>query len=46
MTKMMVGQTMNYGEILTYDTLDGEVWKDIDGYIGIYQVSNKGRVRK
>lgn len=22
-----------------------EIWKDINGYEGIYQVSNKGRVR-
>lgn len=25
--------------------LDGEVWKDVMGYEGIYQVSNMGRVR-
>lgn len=24
---------------------DGEIWKDIEGYIGIYQVSNHGNVR-
>lgn len=24
---------------------DGEIWKDIEGYIGIYQVSNCGNVR-
>lgn len=27
------------------ENLDGEVWKDIDGYEGTYQVSNMGRVR-
>lgn len=25
--------------------LDGEVWKDVVGYEGLYQVSNKGRVK-
>lgn len=27
------------------DNLDGEVWKDVAGYEGIYQVSDMGRVR-
>lgn len=36
---------MNYNEILTYDALEGEIWKDIKGYEGSYQISNYGRVR-
>ena len=28
----------------TIENLDGEIWKDIDGYEGYYQVSNMGRV--
>lgn len=27
------------------ENLEGEIWKDIEGYTGIYQVSNKGRVK-
>lgn len=27
------------------DDLPGEIWKDIEGYEGLYQVSNKGRVK-
>ena len=26
-------------------SLPGEVWKDIKGYEGAYQVSNKGRIK-
>lgn len=26
-------------------SMEGEIWKDIDGYKGLYQVSNLGRVR-
>jgi hypothetical protein len=26
--------------------LEGEVWKDIQGYEGFYQISNKGRVKR
>ena len=25
--------------------LPGEIWKDIEGYAGFYQVSNKGRIK-
>ena len=25
--------------------IDGEIWKDIDGYLGVYQISNFGRVK-
>ena len=25
--------------------MEKEIWKDIPGYIGVYQVSNLGRVR-
>ena len=31
---------------LTLDNLDGEIWKDIRGFEGIYQVSNKARVKR
>ena len=30
---------------LTLENLDGEEWKDIDGYNGDYQISNFGRVK-
>ncbi len=32
-------------EKLQEKSLSGEVWKDVRGYEGYYQVSNKGRVR-
>ena len=35
----------NTEEWLSLDSFDGEVWKDISGYEGIYQVSNYGRVK-
>ena len=25
--------------------IDGEIWKDIDGFEGYYQVSNMGRIK-
>lgn len=31
--------------ILTEEELENEVWKDLDGYEGIYQISNLGRVK-
>ena len=30
---------------LTEQELNNEVWKDIKGYEGLYQVSNMGRVK-
>lgn len=30
---------------LSLRNLKGEIWKDIDGYEGLYSVSNKGRVK-
>ena len=30
---------------LTLDDLGGEEWRDIEGYVGIYQISNFGRVK-
>ena len=27
------------------NNLDNEIWKDCKGYEGLYQVSNKGRVK-
>ena len=27
------------------ENLEGEIWKDVVGYEGLYQVSNKGRVK-
>ena len=30
---------------LSIEPLDGEIWKDVDGYGGFYEVSNLGRVR-
>lgn len=28
-----------------FQIMDGEIWRDIEGYEGLYQVSNKGRVK-
>lgn len=25
--------------------VDGEIWKDVEGYEGLYQISNKGRIK-
>lgn len=36
---------MNNTDNLTVENLDGEIWKDIEGYEGYYQVSNLGRVK-
>jgi hypothetical protein len=36
---------MYYWNIFTMDPLPGEEWKDIDGYVGLYAVSNLGRVK-
>lgn len=43
----MNGQKINLSENLekTISDLPGEVWKDIDGYEGVYQVSNMGRIK-
>lgn len=43
----MDGQQTNSYENLERTTCDttGEVWKDIPGYEGIYQVSNMGHVK-
>ena len=30
---------------LRWNNLNGEAWRDIDGYKGLYQVSNMGRIR-
>ena len=32
-------------ENLSLEDMEGEVWKDIEGYKGLYQVSNMGRVK-
>ncbi len=34
-----------YYKILTLDDLDGEVWRDVVGLGGAYQVSNLGRIK-
>ncbi len=36
---------MEIWENLSLEDMEGEVWKDIEGYEGIYQVSNMGRVK-
>ena len=43
----MDGQQNSSSKSLEKTTCDlpGEIWKDIEGYEGIYQVSNMGRVR-
>lgn len=33
-------------ELADYSDLENEIWKDIQGYEGIYQVSNLGRVKR
>ena len=30
---------------LSLEDMEGEIWKDIEGYEGLYQVSNMGRVK-
>jgi hypothetical protein len=35
----------NTPEWLSLDSFEGEVWKDVEGYEGIYQISNYGRVK-
>ena len=36
----------NKGELMKgVDNMENEIWKDIDGYKGLYQVSNLGRVK-
>lgn len=37
---------MNIWENKDLKDLEGEIWKDIDGYFDVYQVSNFGRVKK
>ena len=36
---------MEIWENLSLEDMEGEVWKDIKGYEGLYQVSNMGRVK-
>ena len=31
---------------LSLEDMEGEVWKDIEGYEGLYQISNLGRVKR
>ena len=38
-----LGIKINFREVNI--NVKGEIWKDINGYEGLYQVSNKGRVR-
>ena len=30
---------------LSLEDMEGEIWKDIEGYEGLYQVSNMGRIK-
>ena len=36
---------MEIYENLSLEDMEGEIWKDIEGYEGLYQVSNMGRVK-
>ncbi len=36
---------MNHSENLSIIDIEGEIWKDIPGYEGLYQASNKGRIK-
>ena len=36
---------MEIWENLSLEDMEGEIWKDIEGYEGLYQVSNMGRVK-
>lgn len=36
---------MEYWKYLDLNDIDGEVWKDVVGYEGLYRVSNLGRVK-
>ena len=35
-----------FDTLLKFDTMEKEIWKDIPGYEGLYQVSSFGRVRR
>ena len=35
---------INYNPTLAID-IDGEIWVDVNGYVGLYQVSNMGRIK-
>lgn len=41
----MLAPTLPFGGILYYNMCNEEIWKDVQGYEGIYQVSNFGRVK-
>ena len=36
---------MEIYENLSLEDMEGEVWKDIEGFEGMYQISNMGRVK-
>jgi hypothetical protein len=36
---------VNVDEIFDLKNIKGERWKDIDGYVGVYQISNYGRIK-
>ena len=38
-------ETMEASTIIPKRTMNSEIWKDISGYDGVYQISNRGRVR-
>ena len=40
-----MGKKTHYETNLSLDNMTGEVWKPVEGYEGLYEVSNKGRVK-
>ncbi len=38
-------QNNEYWKCLDLNNLEGEIWKDVPNYEGLYQVSNLGRVK-
>lgn len=43
-TKKMAMERFEKSKVLEIESLEGEIWKDINGYEGMYRVSNLGRV--
>lgn len=35
-----------FGNWTAIEDLEGEIWKDVPEYEGLYQVSNKGRIKR
>lgn len=45
MIEMGINNSHNGEVTLSFDHLEGEIWKNIEGYEGIYEISNYGRIK-